>query len=167
MDSLSLLSTRIFIGNELKGKMRVCFQFPSASPDQHSLTQAQQWRREAALGKAGKLSRPPQRYLLSGICWRSSVTATNLRYFWMLQRKTDCIKRDSAKIKQKSWRGSSWTTFVIVSLPSLVFPCLHSPLGTALSCSSYKALLEEQDMQLQQRDARSCSHTCPLPTVVL
>lgn len=67
--------------------------FGTSRPD--SLTQVWQWRREAALGKAGKLSRPSQRYLLSGICWRSSMTATNLRYFWMLQRKTDYIKRNS------------------------------------------------------------------------
>lgn len=128
--SLTLLSTKIFRGNALKGKMGVRFQLPLAPPDQHSLTQAQQWRTEAALGKAGKLSRPSQRYLLSGICWRSSVTATNLRYFWTLQKKTDCIKRDStfesANMKHKSWRGSCWTTFVIISLPSLPLPSLST-----------------------------------------
>lgn len=118
-----------------KGKMEVCLHLPLASSDQHSLTQAQQWRREAALGKAGKLSRPSQRYLLFGICWRSNVTATNLRHSWMLQKKTDSIKRDSsfesANTNQKSWRGSCWTSFVIVSLSSLVFPCLHSPVSRA------------------------------------
>lgn len=131
--SLSLLSKRIFTGNALKGKNGVCSCWHLLTKSTYiSLTQVQQRRREATLGKVGKLSRPSQKYLLSGICQRSSVRATNLRYFWMLRRKTDYIKRDStfqsANMKQKSCRGSSWTTSVIASLPSLVFPCLHAPL---------------------------------------
>lgn len=70
-----------------KGKMGVFLVL--ALPAQCSLTRAQQRRREAALQMAGTLSRPSQRYLLSWICWRSNVRATNPRHFWMLQREID------------------------------------------------------------------------------
>lgn len=108
-----------------KGKMGV-FVFFLASPTQCSLTQAPQWRREAAPQMAGTLHRPSQRYLVSGICWRSNVRATNPRCFWMLWRETDykegfnlqVSKYKAEKLEGKEV-GSFW--FCLTAQSSLVF----------------------------------------------
>lgn len=73
------------------------------------------------------------------------MTATNLRYFWMLQRKTDYVKRNSAsESANMKLKGKLLDNFCIVSLPSTVFPLsvAEQEQVNSLEGSSDRALLQ-------------------------